>query len=121
MDLCEITQGNGRRHPWEVSRLRFFTRVLQDQRRLGGVHRVLDAGAGDGWFSSQLAQRLPGDSSITCWDAHYTAEQLATLRASSRRQTFTTELPTTRFDLLLLLDVLEHVEDDAPFLKRLVD
>jgi hypothetical protein len=123
MDLREMPQGGtGARHPWEVSRLRFFTRILEEHGKLSNVHRALDAGAGDGWFSSELTRHLPSDATITCWDAHYTAEQLARFgRGPVGRQTFTTELPSGPYDLLLLLDVLEHVQDDDAFLARLVD
>jgi hypothetical protein len=121
MDLCEIPQGTFQRHPWEVARLRFFARVLRSHGVLARTHRVLDAGAGDGWFSGQLLRDLPADARIVCWDAHYAPEQLARFNAAGGAQSFTASWPEGRFDLLLLLDVLEHVEDDRGFLGKLVD
>ncbi len=119
MDLSEIPRDRAARHPWEVSRQRFFAGVLAE---VGpAALAVLDAGAGDGWFSSQLGPVLPADVRITCWDAEYTAQQLADFNARGSRQTFTAGLPSGTFDLLLLLDVLEHVEDDAKFLRSLVE
>ena len=34
---------------------------------------------------------------------------------------FTKECPQETFEMLMLLDVLEHVEDDVAFLSELVD
>jgi SAM-dependent methyltransferase len=127
MDLSELPQGSFQRHPWENSRQRFFTAVLASSGSLERTHHVLDAGAGDGWFSAQLLTSLPRDAQVLCWDAHYTTEQLQRLSHSSTQQRFTAELPKAlapsegAFDLLLLLDVLEHVEDDLAFLRGLVE
>jgi SAM-dependent methyltransferase len=117
MDLSEIPQRAFARHPWEVARLRFFTRVLAE----AGVqpHRILDAGAGDGWFSKELSAATYPDADITCFDPQYTAEQLRQFSADAGRVAFTTQLPAGPFDLLFLLDVMEHVEDDLGLLRSL--
>lgn len=121
MDLCEIPAGSYQRHPWELSRLAFFTRLLRDRGVLAGTRRVLDAGASDGWVSRQLLAELPTDARVVCLDAFYTPEQLVQFNAAGGgAQTFTADWPPGSFNLLLLLDVLEHVEDDAGFLRRLV-
>jgi SAM-dependent methyltransferase len=123
MDLREVPRGTfatfatSARHPWEVARLRFFARLLRDAKVR--ARRVLDGGSGDGWFSRELVAHLPDDARVTCFDTGYTDEQLATLNARGDRQTFTARLPRGHFDLLLLMDVLEHVEDDAGFLRSL--
>ena len=79
-----------RRHPWEVARWRFFRRILRDSGALSTRHDVLDVGAGDAWFLTQLMRLVR-------------------------------EEPDEAFDLLVLLDVLEHVEHDRDFLRRRVD
>jgi SAM-dependent methyltransferase len=122
MDLSERpreAEGPKQRHPWERSRYRFFESVLLD----GGVRptRVLDAGAGDGWFSQQLLRVLPGAARVTCWDAHYDPQLMQEFAAQAgERVTFTRERPSERFELIMLLDVLEHVEYDREFLGTLV-
>jgi hypothetical protein len=66
---------------------------------------------------------LPAGSRIECWDAEYTERDLAETFAGlpgSRALTRTTDKPSTRADVLLLLDVLEHVENDFAFLDALV-
>jgi 2-polyprenyl-3-methyl-5-hydroxy-6-metoxy-1,4-benzoquinol methylase len=83
---------------------------------------VLDAGAGDAWFSSQLLDGLGPSAQITCWDAEYSDAVMSELRAATPKQIeFRTERPETRFDLVLLLDVLEHVDDDRAFLRTIVE
>ena len=90
----------------------FFHRVLEAGVDLSAVRTVLDVGAGDAWFASQLAGRTSG-LRIVCWDTGYTPEVLASgqLRDAQGMQ-LVADRPRTSFDLLLLLDVLEHVADD---------
>jgi SAM-dependent methyltransferase len=119
MDLLELQTSASRRHPWELVRLAFFAHTLKS---LDKPVRILDAGAGDGWFSNALLPQLPSGSSITCYDINYTAENLSSLQSDAASGLiFTPNLPNTIFDVILLLDVVEHVEDDLGFLKGLVD
>jgi SAM-dependent methyltransferase len=120
LDLVELASAAGTRHPWEEARCRFLLGVLE---RSGVADRplsVLDVGAGDGWFARQLAARFPALARIACWDSGYDADLLArTAFASTGRVAFSRERPAGAFDLLLLLDVLEHVEEDGAFLSGL--
>ena len=121
MDLREIPLRAGRRHPWEVTRARFFCRALVDERPGEAPSTVLDAGAGDGYVAAQLAERLPRASEVVCFDGHYTDDDLARLAAGAvPGVSYTREPPTRRFDVVLLLDVLEHVAGDASFLTSVV-
>lgn len=105
------------RHPWERSRAAFFLEVLERQGGFSG--QLLDAGAGDGWLAGQVARRWGAQA--TCWDAFYTDEQLRELSAAEPDLTFVRDQPDGPFDLVLLLDVLEHVPNDVDFLRSLVD
>src|SRR4051812_43191261 len=71
MDLSERPERAGARHPWEKARFRFFHDVLEHARLPANAPRVLDAGAGDAWFSSELLASLGASATITCWDAEY--------------------------------------------------
>lgn len=114
MDLLDAPLPDDARHPWEKARYGFFSDVLARHERLGGTKRVLDVGSGDGWFARNLLRASPG-MDITCWDVNYPE---ATREADGIH--YRREKPTSRFDLLLMLDVLEHVEDDRGFLADLV-
>lgn len=122
MDLVELESGASvRRHPWEEARLAFFLRVLRGAELLRPGVAVLDVGAGDAFFARRLAEALEPSSSVTCWDANYTDAHLASSAfASSDRLRFTRAPPEGAFGLALLLDVLEHVEDDLGFLTAVV-
>lgn len=123
MDLSERPNHSAaapRRHPWELARFQFFRHVLAEAGELR-ARRVLDAGAGDGWFSRQLLGTLPAAAHVTCWDSHYAPTLIATLACEAGpRVRFTAERPRERFELIMLLDVLEHVERDREFLEALV-
>lgn len=119
MDLRET--GLQARHPWEVARWRFFHAVLQRHGVLAHTRAVLDGGAGDAWFATQLLQHLPSDATVNCWDLEYTPDLMAKMAETlPARIALSPEQPAGQFDLLTLLDVLEHVPDDRAFLGQLV-
>ncbi|WP_041448017.1 bifunctional 2-polyprenyl-6-hydroxyphenol methylase/3-demethylubiquinol 3-O-methyltransferase UbiG [Anaeromyxobacter sp. Fw109-5] len=122
MDLVELESGAPvRRHPWEEARLAFFLRVLRGAGLLRSRVAVLDVGAGDGFIARRLAEELAPGSTVTCWDANYTAAHLASPAfAPTGRLHFTRAAPADAFGLALLLDVLEHVADDLGFLSEVV-
>jgi trans-aconitate methyltransferase len=117
VDLRE--RGSGRaRHPWEVSRSRFFRDLIADHVDLTSVRTVLDAGAGDGWFAGELLGALDPTASITCWDVDYRSADL--VAPTDPRIVRTRTQPTAPYDLVLALDVLEHLDDDETFLADTV-
>jgi SAM-dependent methyltransferase len=121
MDLAEVPGVSFRRHPWEVARARFFRRVYDEAGLLSAPRTVLDVGAGDGYVARTLAAALPVGSSVVCFDAHYSDPDLAQYTATATTGlSFVRQQPTRRFDVLMLLDVLEHVPDDYAFLGDLV-
>lgn len=116
MDLSERRDGTGR-HPWELARARFFRRLVADHVDVEAVRRVLDVGAGDAWFAAALHSDLPRAQPVVCWDVNYTVEDLqAGADDAGGAVTRTAIRPAGTFDLVLALDVLEHVVDDEAFL-----
>jgi SAM-dependent methyltransferase len=127
MDLTERGDGSVR-HPWEVQRFEAYRRILVDHGALN-AHRVLDVGAGDGWFSDRLAEHLPAGAEIVCWDVNYDDDDLDDLddldagrsvdepTSTTRRVIRTRERPDPGYDLVLLLDVIEHIEDPVGFIE----
>jgi SAM-dependent methyltransferase len=124
LDLIESTDGP--RHPWEKARAAFFTSLLSRAVGSGSKRDVLDCGAGDAFFSACLAAAV-GPRSITCWDASYDAETIARLEqhyasgSAGPNLSFSRSRPSRRFDLVLMLDVMEHVEDDLDFVTGIVE
>jgi SAM-dependent methyltransferase len=112
MDLKEKTL-NPHRHPWELSRARCIFDLIRDK----NLKRFADIGAGDRFFTQKL---LAVDSGTACAvDAGYGDEAacvdgVVCLNSISK-------LPAKSFDCIVLMDVLEHIEDDDAFLKETLD
>lgn len=122
MDLLERPERLVQRHPWEVVRFRFFADLAKTRGHSNRPQKVLDVGSGDGFVARQLMPELVEGSSIVCWDIHYTDDDIRSLTQQSPDSIrFQVEMPEEQFDLVLLLDVLEHVPDDVAFLRRIAD
>ena len=124
MDLREYSTASALvRHPWERARARLVERLLEPEL----PHQqepvdVLDVGSGDGWLARRLADDLGRRVAITCYDRYYTGALLEHLDGlPTSGVTYTDNAPTEPFDVVLALDVIEHVEDDAAFVQELAD
>jgi SAM-dependent methyltransferase len=122
MDLRERPTKMSTRYPWETVRARFFSRLLAGPLPSSQPVRVLDVGAGDAFVAGTMLDALPRGSSVTCVDSEYTEEHLATLTQGSSQGglSFARACPDQQFDVIVLLDVLEHVPDDRAFLSEFV-
>jgi SAM-dependent methyltransferase len=120
MDLRELPDFTRvSRHPWELARARFFSGLVA--RTHGGGLRVLDVGGGDGFVGRALLARLAAGSEVYCYDPSYAEAHLRRVAAGAPAALhFDRERPAGPFDLVLLLDVVEHVADDAAFLSDVV-
>ena len=119
MDLHELPTEPFQRHPWEIARARFFRDLLVRRGAFHGPRRVLDVGAGDGYLARELLRAMPSGSTAVCFDPLYTDTQLARLD-TGEGVTFTRQTPVGSFDVILLLDVIEHVADDRGLLVQSV-
>lgn len=118
MDLKELTRDSLTRHPWETARLRALHRIIRPH--LFNGMKVLDVGCGDGFISRELFSELQ-TKDITAVDIYLTDDQLMKLNRTRLNISYLNKFPdSSDFDLLLLLEVLEHLEDDAGFLADLV-
>lgn len=119
MDIRELGKNKTCRHPWETARLTAIQRILAPF-AFEGI-RVLDVGSGDGFIARGLFNYLE-KKEITAVDIHITNELTQEFESFPGNIQYLRELPEEAvFDLLLLLDVLEHVEDDRTFLADLVN
>jgi len=121
MDLRERPKGQARRHPWETTRLAFFSRLARRHLPASGFVSALDVGAGDTWFAQEFLAQGPPVTRIVVWDEGYDEGTLRALQVSAPPGiAFRRSRPSERFGLVFLLDVLEHIEDDVGFLATLV-
>ena len=84
---------------------------------------ILDAGCGDGYAASQIARSL-GGVPWTGFDPAFQEEEKAALASQYPEARFVSqmeEIEEGASSLLLLLDVLEHCEDDRAVLRSLVE
>jgi SAM-dependent methyltransferase len=120
MDLREIRAGAGARHPWEVARAEAIIRVLG---RVGkSFSTVLDYGCGDG-FSGREVQRALKASALAGIDVHLPEASCGVQHVDGGTVEFTRDEATLgerRFELVLLCDVIEHVEDAEQFLRGII-
>lgn len=119
MDLKELTESEQARHPWETSRVVALKSILKGT--IKSSMRALDLGCGDGYASRELF-RGAGVSEITGVDTNLTEELAARFSKQGGGIEFLAKLPEggRPYDLILLLDVIEHVPDDAAFLSGVV-
>ncbi len=117
MDLLELPESEGERHPWEQSRARAIEQVVRAS-TMGKVASILDYGCGDAYTGRTLLDRL-GAERLVGIDPHLTREQQQAFARDDTRIELTSEPETLAgrsFDLVLLCDVIEHVEDDGVLL-----
>ena len=118
MDLKEVDNTINRRHPWETARLKALSSILHPF-LFNGIE-IMDVGCGDGFIARGLFSNLQVKK-ITAVDIHLSDDQLQEFNQVSDEITYTREIPDSgEFDLVLLLDVLEHIKDDAGFLEGIV-
>ena len=98
-------------HWYYVSKGRALHSILRGTR----VDEVLDVGAGSGVFSRQLIDAGICDRA-TCVDPAYSGE--STESHNGHQLSFVRSVEDRPIDLVLMMDVLEHVEDDVQLLKH---
>lgn len=125
MDITEFKKIkiNGfKRHPWELVRLKMLLFFLKQSKSL---FSIVDIGSGDAFLSSGLAHQLPG-STITAFDINYSEEVLRELSVnvpSNVRLTnnFDSLRSISTIDILIFMDVLEHLENPGDLLQKIHD
>ena len=116
MDLKEtdILGSSIDQHWYYASKAAATTRMLGNT----PVTRILDVGAGSGFFSHHLL-RHSAAREAWCVDISYDQDSDAT--AAGKPVHYRRGIDSVDADLVLLMDVLEHVDDDVGLLKAYVD
>lgn len=125
MDISELqrVQQNREflRHPWEIARCSAISFLLK--KRKSRYKRILDIGSGDAFVINKLAEDNISDEYIAV-DTAYTPEIIEALNKKRINEniSFRNSSPkNTNTDCILLLDVLEHCEDDRLVLHHSIE
>ena len=130
MDLVESKQRIvplENRHPWELARLEAVKRIIREFIELHPGANILDVGCGDSFLISQIAKDHPDanfiavDTALTpeLVEAHAKAWPTENLAVFQDLESAGRALGDGKVSLILLLDVIEHIEEDIEFLRHL--
>jgi hypothetical protein len=130
MDVKEARVAkNNQRHPWERARL-FIVKDLIDRycKSNGEEFFIMDIGCGDLYISDELSKVYP-ESSILSVDTGYSNDEMVTLQNKYKGSNIRlfNDLndihlnSSEKISIVLLLDVIEHIEDDRKFLLTLIN
>lgn len=111
MDLIEVSSTNTNRHPWELSRTEC---IFKEIRKLKKIEKVLDIGCGDCYFDNRLLNEFSEIKEL------YGVDIFLENSFSDGKGHWVNDLdkvPDEKFDLILMMDVLEHIEDDKGYMK----
>lgn len=92
--------------------------ALQKMTAMIPKEKIIDIGAGTGYFSRKLLEETECQEAV-CVDIGYQKESKENYL--DKNISFTKSLSNQDFQLALLMDVLEHVDDDVGLLQSYVD
>jgi|TARA_B100000315_G_C14565843_1_gene582926 SAM-dependent methyltransferase len=131
VDIKELEFSNKKlrtaRHPWEYARFEVITKLISQYKHIRGIPiKVLDIGCGDAFILKLLSQRFPSGTFIGV-DNKLTDDAINILekRISNVNLFFFKSLEDYKnnydgkIDLLLALDIIEHIKNDKAFIKNL--
>lgn len=98
----------------------YHSKAAALRRAVGALvpRRLLDVGAGSGFFSRHLLERTPAESAL-CVDIGYAADRDD--RVAGKPVLYRRDTGPTDCDLVLMMDVLEHVDDDRGLVRHYAD
>jgi hypothetical protein len=129
MDLIEVkdkSKLNVARHPWELARLEVVKKLIAKHGNLSNGSIVLDVGCGDTFLVENVSSLFPqtdfiavdtafNDDLIELYQSHLKTTNVSlfsSLENASKKI-------YKEVSLVLLLDVIEHIENDVLFLQWL--
>lgn len=116
MDLkeTEILGEDAGDHWYYISKAKFIKKILDTR----SYSLILDIGSGSGFFSKFLLAET-GIKKAICVDTGYINEFKE--QTAGKIIHYKKSIESTDADLILLMDVLEHVDDDIGLLKEYID
>lgn len=98
-------------------------RILSHGIPISESMNVLDVGCGDGFVITEMFRKIPVHS-ITGIDIELSPDEIVKFSSENRRIRYLNmykDLKNSFYDLILMLDVIEHIEDDGKFLRNIVN
>lgn len=127
MDIVEHNKFYTKRHPWELARLHILMQLLQVHLDPKKKYHVLDIGCGDCFFAEALLKKWT-NVYVTAIDTAYNIEEASFkekeidhphFRLFNNLGAAESHLTTHEVNMVLLLDVIEHIQNDIGFLEEL--
>jgi len=131
MDLTEVKHQTNVyiRHPWELARFEVIISLLKKTapKLLLKSPMVLDVGCGDLYFAEQFVKNNPS-STVFAIDNAFSDPKLKELNLQYQNTPINIYNSVEKIehtikpkaDIVLLLDVIEHIENDQLFLEQLI-
>ncbi|PRX46302.1 class I SAM-dependent methyltransferase [Salegentibacter salegens] len=121
MDLLEKSK-SGRRHPWELARYEVVKSLINTHIKNYSGKKILDLGCGDLFFLNKFSEDKT-DTDFYAVDTAFDEEYIKSEGVVSHIKLFNSlsNLPNEDlfFDIVFLMDVVEHIENDVTFLENL--
>lgn len=125
MDLVEVDFDIKTRHPWETARLKIVTRLISRFKRNHNL-KILDVGSGDAFVANSFTSVFK-NSEAHCIDIEYTDEIKSIIKSyypnsSLKLHSNLNDVSNSNiFDIVTLLDVIEHVPNDVELLTSILN
>jgi hypothetical protein len=115
------------RHPWELARLEVIKKIIINHATIPDGSKVLDIGCGDIFVAENLALSYP-NAQFFAIDTAFDEIVIENLKKNQKTNNLEllksiNELPESieNISLVLLLDIIEHMENDVEFLRKLIN
>lgn len=130
MDIKELNinqdKGTSKNHPWEYARAKVIDFLIKRHLPGNNINGIMaDVGCGDIFFSQQFVKKHPNLTAAAI-DIAFTDEIIASLKAKYNAGNIlffndikNVDLQGKCADIVFLMDVIEHIENDIDFLKTL--
>ena len=123
MDLIE-RPNSVKRHPWELARFQVVKTLVDDQIENYVDKKILDLGCGDMFFLETFSKDKPSTEFYAVDPSFEINFPISRYESAIKIHSSIDDLPNGKdlvFDVIFLMDVIEHVRDDQLFLKNLME